>query len=73
MPNNTYMTYENSSMVSYNFQFKFQELEPIFNDDYDELDFTDFDEPRITTDPNNEEAQSITFFEQTADSGGIGF
>jgi len=73
MPNNTYMTYENSSMVSYNLQFQFKELDPIFNDDYDELDFTDFDEPRITTDPNNEEAQSITFFEQTADSGGIGF
>ena len=73
MPNNTYMTYENSSMVSYSLQFQFKELDPIFNDDYDELDFTDFDEPRITTDPNNEEAQSITFFEQTADSGGIGF
>ena len=39
MPNNTYMTYENSSMVSYNFQFQFKELDPIFNDDYEDDDF----------------------------------
>ena len=69
MPENSYMTYEDSSMVAYSVNLAFQELEPIFNDDYDALD--DFDEPRITVDPNNEEAQSIAFFEQ--DSGGIGF
>ena len=68
MPNNSYMTYENSSMVSYTLQFQFRELEPIFNDNYDELDFTDFDEPIISDDEG-----SITFFEQEADSGGIGF
>ena len=68
MPNNTYMTYENSSMVSYNLQFQFKEIDPIFNDDYDELDFTDFDEPKISDDGG-----SIAFFEQKADSGGIGF
>tara|TARA_B100000519_G_C14220174_1_gene427126 strand:- start:74 stop:1438 length:1365 start_codon:yes stop_codon:yes gene_type:complete len=39
MPNNTYMTYENSSMVSYSFQFQFKELDPIFNDDYEDDDF----------------------------------
>ena len=46
MPNNTYMTYENSSMVSYNFQFQFKELDPIFNDDYedDDFDFSNEDE-----------------------------
>ena len=64
MPNNSYMTYENSSMVSYTLQFQFQELEPIFNDNYDEID--DFDEPRISDDGG-----SIAFFE--GDSGGIGF
>ena len=34
------MTYdEDSSMVSYDFiTFSFKELEPIFNDDYDEID-----------------------------------
>ena len=62
------MTYENSSMVSYNLQFQFKEIDPIFNDDYDELDFTDFDEPKISDDGG-----SIAFFEQKADSGGIGF
>ena len=67
MPNNTYMTYENSSMVAYNLSFQFKEIDPIFNDDYDELDFTDFDEPIIS------DEGSITFFEQEADSGGIGF
>tara|TARA_B100000513_G_scaffold176323_1_gene93216 strand:- start:309 stop:476 length:168 start_codon:yes stop_codon:yes gene_type:complete len=55
-------------MVSYTLQFQFRELEPIFNDNYDELDFTDFDEPIISDDEG-----SITFFEQEADSGGIGF
>ena len=64
MPNNSYMTYENSSMVSYTLQFQFRELEPIFNDNYDEID--DFDEPRISDDGG-----SIAFFE--GDSGGIGF
>ena len=64
MPNNSYMTYENSSMVSYTLQFQFQELEPIFNDNYDEID--DFDEPRISDDGG-----SIAFFD--GDSGGIGF
>jgi hypothetical protein len=64
MPNNSYMTYENSSMVSYTLQFQFQELEPIFNDNYDDID--DFDEPRISDDGG-----SIAFFE--GDSGGIGF
>ena len=38
MPENSYMTYENSSMVSYNLQLAFKELEPIFNDDYEDSD-----------------------------------
>ena len=38
MPENSYMTYSDSSMVAYNVQLSFQELEPIFNDDYEEND-----------------------------------
>ena len=38
MPDNSYMTYENSSMVAYNLQLAFQEMEPIFNDDYEDSD-----------------------------------
>ena len=38
MPENMYMTYSDSSMVAYNVQLAFQELEPIFNDDYEEND-----------------------------------
>ena len=38
MPENSYMTYSDSSMVAYNLQLAFQELEPIFNDDYEEND-----------------------------------
>ena len=68
MPTNSYMTYENSSMVAYGLQFNFKEIDPIFNDDYDELDITDFDEPIISDDEG-----SITFFKQETDSGGIGF
>ena len=68
MPENSYMTYEDSSMVSYSLSLSFQELEPIFNSDYDELDFIDFAEPQISDDGG-----SIAFFEQNSDSGGIGF
>ena len=38
MPDNSYMTYEDSSMVSYSLTLSFQELEPIFNSDYEDLD-----------------------------------
>ena len=81
MPNNTYMTYENSSMVAYNLQFTFQELDPIFNDDYDELDlnggeFKDGDVfagfNRGEPDPNTLTLDSFTG-NDAADSGGIGF
>ena len=81
MPNNTYMTYENSSMVAYNLQFSFQELDPIFNDDYDEIDldggeFKDGDVfagfNRGETDPDTLTIDSFTA-DDTADSGGIGF
>ena len=37
-PNNTYMTYEDSSMVQYSITFGFQELDPIYNADYTDLD-----------------------------------
>ena len=38
MPDNSYMTYEDSSMVSYSLTLSFQELVPIFNSDYSLLD-----------------------------------
>ena len=38
MPDNSYMTYEDSSMVSYSLTLSFQELEPIFNSDFENLD-----------------------------------
>ena len=34
-PDGSYMTYENSSMVSYEITFSFQEIEPVYNSDYD--------------------------------------
>jgi len=37
-PDGNYATYEDSSMVSYELQFSFQELEPIYNDDYTNID-----------------------------------
>ena len=36
-PNGTYMTYENSSMVTYQMTLAFQELDPIYNADYGNL------------------------------------
>jgi len=38
MPENSYMTYEDSSMVSYSLSLSFQELTPIFNSDYNDFD-----------------------------------
>jgi len=38
MPENSYMTYEDSSMVSYSLSLSFQELTPLFNSDYSDLD-----------------------------------
>ena len=37
-PDGSYMTYDNSSMVSYDMTMSFQELEPIYNSDYTDLD-----------------------------------
>ena len=36
-PDGSYMTYENSSMVAYQVTFSFQELEPVYNNDYGNL------------------------------------
>lgn len=33
-PENNYATYEDGYMVSYEINMQFQELEPIYNDDY---------------------------------------
>ncbi len=38
VPDGTYATFDNSSMVAYELQFQFSELEPIYNDDYSNLD-----------------------------------
>ena len=37
-PEGSYMSYENTSMVSYSLTFAFQEIQPIFNDEYGESD-----------------------------------
>ncbi len=37
-PDGNYATYEDSSMVTYELQLSFQELEPIYNDDYTKID-----------------------------------
>ena len=37
-PDGSYMTYEDSSMVAYEITFSFQELDPIYNADYTNLD-----------------------------------
>ena len=37
-PDGNYQTYENSSMVAYEMTLNFNELEPIYHDDYTKLD-----------------------------------
>jgi hypothetical protein len=37
-PDGNYQTYENSSMVAYQMTLSFNELEPIYHDDYYKLD-----------------------------------
>jgi hypothetical protein len=37
-PDGSYMTYDNSSMVSYQMTMSFQELDPVYNSDYTDLD-----------------------------------
>ena len=71
MPENSYMTFEDSSMVSYSLSLSFTELSPIFNNDYDDL-VDKLTEAEITQDPNDDEAFSINF-PNDVDSGGIGF
>ena len=47
MPNNTYMTYDDTSMVAYQITFSFKELDPIFNDDYGNIEGTDASDTEI--------------------------
>jgi hypothetical protein len=37
-PDGSYMTYDDGSMTSYNVSMKFNELEPIYNDDIADVD-----------------------------------
>jgi hypothetical protein len=37
-PEGTYMSFKDGAMVSYQLDLTFQELEPIYDDDYSELD-----------------------------------
>ncbi len=37
-PDGSYMTYDNSSMVSYEMAMSFQEIEPVYNNDFTDLD-----------------------------------
>ena len=37
-PDGNYATYEDTSMVAYEIQFQFSELEPVYNDDYSKID-----------------------------------
>ena len=47
MPTNSYATYDDTSMVQYQLTFAFQELDPIFNDDYGNLEGIDSQDTEI--------------------------
>ena len=66
MPENTYMTYDDTSMVSYNMRLSFKELEPIFNDDYDKED-------QLDTGVRRGSIAASEFFQQSSDINSIGF
>ena len=65
MPENSYMTYEDTSMVSYSLSLSFQETEALYNDDYD----NDLDKP---VEELSTEIFSPNFAGQTQKKG-IGF
>ena len=65
MPDNSYMTYEDSSMVSYSLSLAFQELTALYNDDYDSDNNTPTEEL--------EDAIFDSDFAGQASSRGIGF
>ena len=65
MPENSYMTYEDSSMVSYSLSLSFQETQSLYNDDYD----SDNNTPVTEIDDGIFEAD----FAGQASSRGIGF
>ena len=70
MQENSYMTYEDSSMVAYSVNVNFQELEPIFNDDYGREDLEYVGNPiSAAGGPLSTEGLERTF----ADASGIGF
>ena len=62
-PNGNYSTFRDGTMTQYKIQMSFTELDPIFNDDYDELDDSEFkfNGSGPLASPN------------TADSAGIGY
>ena len=66
MPENTYMTYDDTSMVSYNMRLQFKELEPVFNDDYDKEDQGD-------TGVRRGSIAASKYFQQSSDINSIGF
>ena len=66
MPENTYMTYDDTSMVSYNMRLSFKELEPVFNDDYDKEDQGD-------TGVRRGSIAASKYFQQSSDINSIGF
>ena len=65
MPENSYMTYEDSSMVSYSLSLTFQETQSLYNDDYDSDNNTPVSEI--------EDGIFETDFAGQASSRGIGF
>ena len=66
MPENSYMTYDDTSMVRYTMQLSFKELEPIFNDDYDKED-------QLDTGVRRGSIAASEFFQQSSDINSIGF
>ena len=70
MPENTYMTYEDSSMVSYSLSLSFQEIEALYNDDYD----NDIDKPIPVEELTTGEGSIFSSnFAGQAEKRGIGF
>ena len=66
MPENSYMTYDDTSMVRYTMSLSFKELEPIFNDDYDKED-------QLDTGVRRGSIAASEFFQQSSDINSIGF
>ncbi len=72
-PNNTYSTFRDGTMTQYRITMDFEELDPIFNDDYDALDKEDPSNFSTVSFAGGQGPLSISNLKGGTDAAGIGY